>query len=492
MKNVVLNNIDGVLNNYTMYRVVVYGLSTLLAVACVLGSTGVISINALPLIISTIVLVASCYATNKALAITLHVPTNTESWLISALILVCILPPADSVSRALYVALTGLLAMASKFILTYKGSSFLNPAAFGTFVVSIAGLLPSTWWVATPWLTPFTVLLALVVLRKQRRFQLFFVFAFTALAMLILTGTILQGTDIATILRNATLSWPIIFFGSIMLTEPATLPPTRYYQLLLAIITGLLFTSQLHAGRITTTPQAVLLFGNILVLLSIPAYGALLKLREIRRLSPEIYEVSFDRPPSLHFTPGQYAELTLPYASADSRGNRRTFSIASPASASDIRFAFRTAEKGSSFKAVLTNMQPGKVLRLSHIAGDFTLPKGTSRPLLFIAGGIGVTPFHSMIGSLTTKRNIVLIYVSSNPQNFVYKDDFDQATAYGVRTVYMQDRLTVESLRAQVPDVEQRLIYLSGPDRMVRGYTELLEKMGVKHRNLRMDHFSGY
>lgn len=492
MKNIILDSIDSVLNDYTMYRVLVYGLSALLVIACIFGFTGAISNTPVSLIISTAMLVASCYSTNKVLSKTLHVPTNTESWLISALILVCILPSADSVSGALYAALAGILAMASKFILTYKGSNFLNPAAFGAFVVSIAGLLPSAWWIATPWLTPFTVLLALVVLRKQRRFQLFFVFATAALAMLLLTGVALQGALATTVLHSAALSWPIIFFGSIMLTEPATLPPTRYYQLLLAVIVGFLFTSQLHAGRLATTPQAVLLFGNILVLLATPAYGALLKLREIRQLSPEIYEVSFDRPSSLRFTPGQYAELTMQYARADSRGNRRTFSIASPVSAPDIRFAFRFAERGSSFKAGLAKLQPGRVLRLSHIAGDFTLPSDTSRPLLFVAGGIGITPFHSMISSLTEQRDIVLLYVSSNPQNFVYKDDFDQAAALGVRTVYLQGRLTAKSLRDKVPDIERRLVYLSGPDGMVRGYTQLLGDVGVKQHNIRTDHFTGY
>ena len=487
-----LTSIDNVLNRYTMYRVLLYGLAVLLVIAAVLGLSGAVSVSVGPLVITTTVLLASCYAANKAFSYALRIPANTESWLISALILACILPPADSVSKVLYAALAGILAMASKFILTYRGSNIVNPAAFGAFVVSITGVLPAIWWIATPWLTPFTILLALVVLRKQRRFQLFFTFAIAAVAMLILTGTVLQGLSLVSVLREATLSWPIIFFGSVMLTEPATLPPTRYYRLILAVIVGLLFTSQLHAGRLATTPQAVLLVGNILTVLAVPAYGALLKLREVRRLSPEIYEVSFERPLGFHFTAGQYAELTIPHIHADSRGNRRTFSLASSPTSKEIQFTFRVAEKGRSFKAGLIRLQPGRLLRVSHVAGDFTLPKDASKPLLFIAGGIGVTPFHSMVTSLTSTHDIVLLYVASDPQNFVYKDDFDQASDHGVRTSYIEGRLTPEILRSQVSDLGQRLVYISGPDGMVRSYKRMLDEMGISRLAIKSDYFSGY
>ena len=487
-----LDSIDSVLNKYTMYRVLLYGLAALLAIATVLGLTGAVSVSSGSLLMTTAILLISCYATNKAFSYGLRVPTNTESWLISALILACILPQADSVSTALYAALAGLLAMASKFILTYRGSNILNPAAFGAFVVTIAGILPAIWWIATPWLTPFTVLLALIVLRKQRRFQLFLVFAAAAVAMLVLTGTILQGTGLASTIHDAAFSWPIIFFGSIMLTEPATLPPTRYYQLLLAVIVGLLFSSQLHVWRLETTPETVLLAGNILTLLAVSSYGALLKLQKIQRLSPDIYEVSFKRPSSFRFIAGQYAEVTVAHPHADSRGSRRTFSITSAPDAEDIRFAFRTAEKGSSFKTGITTLEPGKSLRVSHIAGDFTLPKDTLKPLLFIAGGIGITPFHSMVTSLTGRRDIILLYVVSDPQNFVYKDDFAQAADVGVKTVFLEGRLTPETLHSQVADLEQRLIYISGPDAMVRGYKKMLHGMGVRRAAIKSDYFSGY
>lgn len=487
-----LREIDNLLNKYTMYQVVVYGLSALLVFAAILGLTGAVSVPAGALLVSVVVLLVSSYAANKAASLFLRVPSNAESWLISALILACILPPVDSLAKGLYAALAGLLAMASKYVITYRGSHIFNPAAFGAFVVSITGLLPATWWIATPWLTPFTVLLALVVLRKQRRFHLFFAFAVSALVLLVLTGTVLQGLSLTFVLRDAVLSWPIIFFGSIMLTEPATLPPVHHYRLLLAIIVGLLFASQLHIGRLATTPQAVLLFGNILTVLAVPTAGVLLRLKEVRRLSSDIYEACFDRPPQLRFAAGQYAELTLPHTRPDARGNRRTFSVASSPYAPDIRFAFRARPSGSSFKTALTRATPGQVVRLSHVAGDFTLPADEAKPLLFIAGGIGITPYRSMVASLTSRRDIVLIYLSADPQSFVYADDFNQAASLGVRTIYLQDQLSAKSLLDLVPDLQQRLIYVSGPDGMVRNYKKLLRSMGIQGFAVKADYFAGY
>lgn len=483
--------LDDILNRYTMYRVVIYGLSVFLAGALILGSSGVITVSARDLCLSIIVLVISCYVVNKLLSSLLRLSSSNESWLISALILACILPPA-TVSTVGYIALTGLLAMASKYILTYRGSHIFNPAAFGAFVVSITGILPATWWIATPWMTPLTILLALVVLRKLRRFQLFFAFALSAVAMLLLTGSILQGHSVESVLHNAVVSWPIIFFGSIMLTEPSTLPPIRYYQLWLGIIIGLAFTSQLHVGRLATTPQAVLLFGNILTALASPTYGAMLKLKAIRPLSSNIFELVFARPAQFAFTAGQYVELTLPHKHTDSRGNRRTFSLASPPHEPAIRITLKSYNPGSSFKKALLQLKPNDRIRAAHVAGNFMLPHNPQHPLLFIAGGIGITPFHSMIGALQDKRDITLLYFANSEQEFIYEDDFQQAEARGVHTHYLLGRLTAENLQELAPDFSERTIYLSGPDPMVRSYVRLLTDLGVSRRHIRTDYFTGY
>jgi ferredoxin-NADP reductase/Na+-transporting NADH:ubiquinone oxidoreductase subunit NqrB len=485
--------IDNILNRYTMYRVLLYGLIALLAIAVLFGFTGAISISAGSLLLSIALLVISCYVTNKLYATLLHVPTNYESWLISALILACIMPPASSASYALYTLLAGAIAISSKFLIRLHGRHIFNPVAFGAFILGITGLLPATWWIATPWLTPFTVLLALIVLRKQRSFLVFSTFALTSITLLLFTGSVLQGVGVLSMLHMAIMSWPIIFFGSVMLTEPATAPPTHYYQLLLAGIVGVLFTSQLHIGQLATTPELVLLIGNTLTTLAFPLYGYVLKVNGLRKLTTNMYELDLDRPHTLHFKPGQYAEITFPHSHSDDRGNRRTFSIASStADTSTISFAFKATEKGSSFKKALLQAKSGSVVRVSHIAGDFTLPQDEAQPLLFIAGGVGITPFHSMISSLAGQRDIMLLYLNTSQEDVLFRDDLDAAVTHGVQTRYLQDRLDNATLKEYVPDVEKRLVYISGPDGMVRGYTHLIKSMGIDSSSIHTDRFAGY
>jgi Na+-transporting NADH:ubiquinone oxidoreductase subunit NqrB len=236
-----LKTIDAFLNRLTMYKIVLYGLLVLLIIADILAWTGVLSIGPVALLVSGVVLGATCYIANELLGRLYHAPRNSESYLITALILTCILPPADSVHRALLVALTGVIAMASKYLLTWRGSHFLNPAATGALVMSVAGLLPATWWVATPAVVIPTSLLALAVLRKQRKFQLFLVFAGSVILLMLYIGVGFHDQSVWNVFKNAWLSWPIIFMGSIMLVAK----PTSY------TVTCLMLPQQMAYRRTT-------------------------------------------------------------------------------------------------------------------------------------------------------------------------------------------------------------------------------------------------
>lgn len=490
-----LKTIDAILNRFTMYRVVLYGLITLLVIATVLSRTGTLSISTLGLAGTTAAVVAACYASNRLLAWWFHAAPNTESWFISALILAFLLPPSTDTGRLALIACTGVIAMASKYLLVWRGSHIFNPAAIAAAIMSMSGLLPVTWWVANPTLITFTILLALVVLRKQRKFSLFFAFAGAAVLMLLFVSGLLHGQPVVTVLKNAALSWPIIFMGSIMLTEPTTLPATRYYQVLFGVLVGVVFSSQLHYGNVAATPQVALLIGNLFALIFVPSFGAMLRLKYLQPLSSDIYSAVFERPPrSLAFVPGQYMEWTLPHAHADSRGNRRLFSIASSPTETDIQIGFRHYERSSSFKNALLSLKPGQYIRAAHVAGNFTLPSDPAQPLLFIAGGIGITPMRSMVQYLldtAQKRDIILLYFAAKPEDFVYRELFDAAAGIGVTTQYIVGRPDADTLE-RVPDLGKRTIYLSGPDALVSGCKAMLTDMGVHRARIRTDHFTGY
>jgi ferredoxin-NADP reductase len=483
---------DDFLNGVTMYKQILFGLAGLLLLALVLAATDVIGISPWALGLSITTLVISSYVANTLFGRLFKAQTNSESWLITALILACIITPTASVSFVGFAALAAIVAMASKYVLVWRGGHVFNPAAVGAFALSVGGGLTAGWWIATPWLLPYVALLALGVLRKQRQYTLFTIFAVTSLTvMLAVNGS--SGMAVNEVVKNTFLSWPLVFLGSIMLTEPLTLPAGKYNQWLVGGAVGALFASQLSVGGLHATPHAALLVGNLLAAVLTPPLGATLQLKSKRQLANDITEVTFKKPRHWRFLAGQYADLTLAHA-ADIRGRRRTFSIASAPAESNLMFTFRTPPDGSSYKRAMRALPEGALVRASNIAGSFVLPP-TPKPLLFIAGGIGITPFRSMVAQLIAQKttcNVVLLYLASDDQHFVYRDVFERATPLGVHTEYRTQRVTLPELTNIVPDLADREVYISGPESMVRSYKHMALTAGAQRRHIHTDRFTGY
>jgi ferredoxin-NADP reductase len=473
----------------------VYGLSALLAIALMFMLTGVLAYSPLGFVITTGVIFVTGFVTEMAFARIWKLEPNHESGIISGLILACILPQTLTLERALLVALATALAVAVKFLLVWRGSHFLNPAAAGAFAVSALGLLPVTWWIANPSMFLPTLLVGLLILRKTRRFMLFGYFAVAAAIIMVLVSS-LQGIAPAQALQTLALSYPLLFLGMFMLTEPTTLPAGRLDIALYAILVGVLFTSQLEFGSLDMTPHLALLIGNVFSLAVSPKRGLRLQLTQKTELAPNIYDFTFKLADGVRvpYSPGQYMEWTLPGVTFDSRGNRRTFSLASSPTESELRIGIKTYTPSSAFKRRLLAMQPGDRLQAGHIGGSFTLPADTSQKLLWIAGGIGVTPFRSMAQYLIDTqqtRDVVLVYAARQGE-FVYRETFAAAETAGLKTFYFTDQLDGTALAKMVPDLVGRSIYISGPQAMVGSISRTVAAAGVGRSAIHTDLFTGY
>ena len=145
----------------------------------------------------------------------------------------------------------------------------------------------------------------------------------------------------------------------------------------------------------------------------------------------------------------------------------------------------------------------------TQLAGDFVLPRDPRQKCVFIAGGIGITPFRSMIKYLLDirqRRSIILFYSVKTVDEIVYKDIFDQAVKeLGIKIVYSvtdtknlpaywtgkTGRITLEMLKAEIPDYRKCEFYISGPDAMVDTFKENLNKLGIKGSQIKLDYFAG-
>lgn len=516
--------IDGVLGRVTMYRLLTLGLSAIVLVAVVLsalGGVGVLPAGSLAsgllpvaILVSTAVLVAWSILANRLFALLFRVDGHTESAVVTGLILALLLSPTLDPLYLSVDALAATLAMASKYLIAPHGRHLLNPAAFGAFAVYALGLQSTPWWIGTPLLLPVVAIVGAAIVVRTRRGALVGVFLAAALLARI-AASLVAGVGIVDGMQLALLYSPVLFLGTVMLTEPLTLPPRRWQQAVVAVVVGVLLAVSLPElvgpalgpirPQLGATPEIALLVGNLVAFALAGRRGIRLAYRARRRLTPTSWEFEFEPSRPLAFRPGQYLELSLPHAHADVRGMRRTFSIASPPG-SPVRLGMRMppAERTSSFKTALAELEPGRVVAATTVAGDFTLPRDRAMPVLLVAGGIGITPFVAQLGSAeAAERDTVVVYAVSSTDELAYAAELHRS---GARVLVVAPEplprmpehwrwigagpLTADRLLAEVPDAPTRTTYLSGPPSLIAALRPALRRAGV--RRIRTDAFLGY
>lgn len=495
-------HIDSFLNRITMYRLVLYYLVTLVGAGVIASAYGMLPYSPVAILFSTVFAVAVCWVTNTLCTYVFKAQPSIESVYISALILVLIIAPVapSAVSAPLFLFWSCVFAMASKYILALCKRHVFNPAAIGIVAASLLFGGGATWWVSgTPALLPIVLLGGLLVVRKMQRFGM--VLCFTATTMIAVTATTSGAENLITSGRDMLLYSPLLFFAFVMLTEPFTTPPTRWSRLLYGGIAGVLFTPALHIGSLYSTPELALVVANLFSYAVSPKWRLMLTLSRVEPSSASSTDFVFKPDRKVVFKPGQYLEWTLPHARPDSRGNRRYFTIASAPTENEIRLGVKFSPHPSSFKRALAALTPGARVSAAQLAGDFTLPEDQKRKLVFIAGGIGVTPFRSMVQHLldtNQKRDVALFYSSRSEGDVAYRDIFSQAEALGVRTQYLITGepgavpLDAARIRKDVPDYGERLFYISGPHAMVTAFENTLRELGIASGKIKTDFFPGF
>jgi ferredoxin-NADP reductase len=290
-----------------------------------------------------------------------------------------------------------------------------------------------------------------------------------------------------------------------MVTEPLTAPARRWPRLAFAALVGFLAAPTVHIAGFYFTPETALLVGNAFAFAVNPKGRFALTLDRIEQVAANCYDFVFSTPRPLTFAAGQYLEWTLPVPRGDTRGNRRYFTVASAPTEDGVRLGVRFYREPSAFKRALARMQPGDTIHAGQLAGDFTLARDRSEKLVFVAGGIGITPFRSMLQYLLDareQRDIVVLYAVENRDDVAYRDLLAEARRIlGIEIVFAiaNDARPGEhsgyidgSLIARaVPDFTERTFYVSGPPAMVNSVRTMLRQLGVHRRRIRTDFFPG-
>ncbi|HUP26271.1 MAG TPA: FAD-dependent oxidoreductase [Candidatus Limnocylindrales bacterium] len=220
-------------------------------------------------------------------------------------------------------------------------------------------------------------------------------------------------------------------------------------------------------------------------------------------VAPNIQTFFFRAETKPDYVAGQFIEITLPHKHVDQRGQKRWFTLSSSPSEELLAITTKCAGPSSTFKQTLFGLMPGVSVMISEPMGDFVLPKDNQLPLLFVAGGLGITPVRSMVKWLcdnNDRRDVTIIYRVSNKDDIAFIDLFE---SYGVKpkTILSQQTsdwpgikgpLTADTILSLLPNIQEALIYVSGPELMVERLEEELKFKKIRPDKLVLDFFPGY
>lgn len=241
------------------------------------------------------------------------------------------------------------------------------------------------------------------------------------------------------------------------------------------------------------------------------------------QLSDDAWSFFFDRTvyPDLSFLPGQYVRMTLDIPQTDERGNSRFFSISSsPLNKEYLIITTRILQ--SAFKKTLASVSPGTDVKYFGPVGRFILNEEEERPHIFLAGGIGVTPFHSMLVDAAEKNlslPITLFVSFSTVEEIVFYEELMKISAdhSNIKVIYTVTRPEVTTLAASsatekeiavwkgetgrisgdlikkyVSDSISSIFYISGSPVMVDAMLALVKEIGIPDEHVKKEKFIGY
>jgi len=233
------------------------------------------------------------------------------------------------------------------------------------------------------------------------------------------------------------------------------------------------------------------------------------RIKEKREVAKGTLLVVFDLlGEEVDFRAGQYFWVTLldpPYE--DEKGPRRHISVVTSPNERGM-LGLCTRLRDSAFKRSLAELPVGAEVDVEHPKGDFVLPEETDLPYVFLAGGIGITVFRSMLRSIVEDglpHRVTLVYSNRDRESTAFLDELSELARTHDRIDLVltmtedegwdgeRRRIGSELLRDQLDgDLAGYRYLIAGPPGMVEGVTEELRSAGIPEERIRPERFSGY
>lgn len=236
----------------------------------------------------------------------------------------------------------------------------------------------------------------------------------------------------------------------------------------------------------------------------------IIHLLERREVAEGTMEFIFDKPADFSFKAGQNADYTLINPTeTDKEGNKRTFSFVSKPEDKTIMWATRMRD--TAFKRTMKTLPIGAAVQMDGPFGDMTLHQNVARAAIFLAGGIGITPFYSMAAEAVEKKlphKIFLFYANRRPEDAAFLQellDLEKinpnfhciATMASMAASARKwdgetERINQQMIQKYIGNMAGPMYYLAGPPAMVAAMKTMLSEAGISSDDIRAEDFLGY
>jgi ferredoxin-NADP reductase len=234
------------------------------------------------------------------------------------------------------------------------------------------------------------------------------------------------------------------------------------------------------------------------------------KLLGRRNVADGTMAFEFEKPAAWTFDAGQFIDMTLlKPVETDAEGDTRGFSIAS--APFEDTFMIATRMRNTAFKRVLKTLPLGSEVKIEGPFGDLRLHNNVARPAVIVSGGIGITPFRSILMQAVNEKRthrIFFFYANRRPEDAVFLEDMralarESATFTFVPTMTEMDkshlpwdgergRIDQQMLTRYLAGITSAIYYVTGPPGMVKGLRTVLKASGVDSDDIRTEEFTGY
>lgn len=229
------------------------------------------------------------------------------------------------------------------------------------------------------------------------------------------------------------------------------------------------------------------------------------KILEIRPETPSVTSYILEKPPGFTYKAGQYINITIPCDQPDNRGVRRNCSLSSSPDEDVLTLSFRHGV--SAFKKTMLTLAVDTPLSFIGPFGTFFLNEDTAIPAVFLTGGIGITPFYSIMKYAThhhLDKKMTVIYSNKHATDVPFKDELvrldeinenveihytmTQHSDWGGNT----GRIDETIIRRLIPNVLEYEYYMCGVPKMTLDLKKTLEDMGIAKERIHFEVFTGY